>query len=83
MLSPVEDDVPLLAEEKGEAGLSLSARESKIMSTRRRYHTTALATSLGLNVALMLVTLYLTFKQSRSIEWKGARPVYSKWHSQT
>lgn len=82
MFTPAEDNVPLLAREKDEAHFSLAACESKTVSTCWRYHTTVLVTSLGLNIALLLALVYLAAKQSQSIEWKGARPIYSRSHSE-
>ncbi|KAF7981253.1 hypothetical protein HWV62_34129 [Athelia sp. TMB] len=77
MLSPVEDYVPLLREEKDETDSSPSSHESVTTSNRRRHETISLFASLGLNVVLLLVIAYLAVRQSHSIEWKGARPVYT------
>ena len=81
MLSPVEDYVPLLREEKDETDSSPSSCESVTASNRRRHETISLFASLGLNVVLLLVIVYLAVRQSHSIEWKGARPVYSEFRS--
>ena len=81
MRSPVEDDVPLLTEEKEEADFYQSPCEDETASTRGRYLATALFVSLGLNVVLLLASAYLAVKQAHSIEWKGARPVYSKLYT--
>ncbi|KAF7974276.1 hypothetical protein HWV62_13074 [Athelia sp. TMB] len=77
MLSPVGDYVPLLREEKDETDSNPSSHESVTASNRRRRETVSLFASLGLNVVLLLVIAYLAVRQSHSIEWKGARPVYT------
>lgn len=78
MRSLAEDDVPLLTEEKEGVDFYPSTCESETVSIRRCYLAAALFVSVGLNVILLLATAYLAVKQSQSIEWKGARPVFSK-----
>ncbi|KAF7975505.1 hypothetical protein HWV62_9437 [Athelia sp. TMB] len=77
MRSPTEDDVPLLTEEKEDADFYPSTCEAETGSIRRCYIATVLLVSLGSNVVLLLATAYLAVRQSQSIEWKGARPVFT------